>query len=342
MFSVSDIKETVYQTAFRKGKELYETAGVFDFSYELYLVENLPVADVHAKVRGINQEYYEVTASIDEEFGDVTNCNCGCEAFYNYEGMCKHCVAMLLNYVNHRTPMEILKLKQGESVEPAEEEEYRPAGKLETAAPLKNLLSQYSMRATSKYMLPETIYGKVELEPYFEMDYGYARLEFKIGIETKYVLKNISAFLHSIHVNEKVHYGKKLDFYHHMEAFSDNAKRLIRFMQQQDDDKKRQSKFHAYYAYTGGYERTMELDGVGIDRFFEAMEGVPFQATIGYDVNETYVYHSETKKPKLTLKGGSAGAFVCMQELSMIEGDKYYYFYENGEIYRGEPLLKGE
>ena len=53
------------------------------------------MADVRAKVRGINQEYYEVTATIDEEFGDVTNCNCGCEAFYNYEGMCKHCVAML-------------------------------------------------------------------------------------------------------------------------------------------------------------------------------------------------------------------------------------------------------
>jgi hypothetical protein len=40
-------------------------------------VDELPVADVRAKVRGINQEYYEVTATIDEEFGDVTNCNCG-------------------------------------------------------------------------------------------------------------------------------------------------------------------------------------------------------------------------------------------------------------------------
>ena len=268
MFSVSDIKETVYPAAYRRGKELYETAGVFDFSYELYLVDELPVADVRAKVRGINQEYYEVTATIDEEFGDVTNCNCGCEAFYNYEGMCKHCVAMLLNYVNKRTPMEILRLKRGQSTETPEAGEH-PVGKMETAAPLKNLLSQYSMRATSKYMLPETIYGKVELEPYFEMDYGYARLEFKIGMETKYVLKNISAFLHSVQVNEKVHYGKKLDFYHHMEAFSEDAKRLIRFMQQQDDDKKRQSKFHAYYAYTGGYERTMELDGVGIDRFWK-------------------------------------------------------------------------
>ena len=307
MFSVSDIKETVYPAAYRRGKELYETAGVFDFSYELYLVDELPVADVRAKVRGINQEYYEVTATIDEEFGDVTNCNCGCEAFYNYEGMCKHCVAMLLNYVNKRTPMEILRLKRGQGTETPEAGEH-PVRKMETAAPLKNLLSQYSMRATSKYMLPETIYGKVELEPYFEMDYGYARLEFKIGMETKYVLKNISAFLHSVQVNEKVHYGKKLDFYHHMEAFSEEAKRLIRFMQQQDDDKKRQSKFHAYYAYTGGYERTMELDGVGIDRFLEAVKGTPFHATIGYDMNESYIYNGTKRKPKLTLKGGSAGA----------------------------------
>ena len=51
------------------------------------------------------------------------------------------------------------------------------------------------------------------------MDYGYARLEFKIGMETKYVLKNISAFLHSVQVNEKVHYGKKLDLSSHGSFF---------------------------------------------------------------------------------------------------------------------------
>ena len=50
MFSVSDIKETVYPAAYRRGTELYETAGVFDFSYELYLVDELPVADVKARL----------------------------------------------------------------------------------------------------------------------------------------------------------------------------------------------------------------------------------------------------------------------------------------------------
>lgn len=49
------------------------------------------------------------------------------------------------------------------------------------------------MRAGSTYLLPENIYGKVELEPYFKMEYSYATVEFKIGMEQKYVLK---IFLH--------------------------------------------------------------------------------------------------------------------------------------------------
>ena len=37
------------------------------------------------------------------------------------------------------------------------------------------------------YLIPESVYGKVELEPYFKMDYSYATVEFKIGMEQKYV-----------------------------------------------------------------------------------------------------------------------------------------------------------
>ena len=93
-----------------------------------------------------------------------------------------------------------------------------------------------------------------------------------------------------------------------MEAFSEDAKRLIRFMQQQDDDKKRQSKFHAYYAYTGGYERTMELDGVGIDRFLEAVKGTPFHATIGYDMNESYIYNGTKQQTKTDAERWKCGS----------------------------------
>lgn len=94
---------------------------------------------------------------------------------------------------------------------------------MQTAGAFKTLLNQYSLRAGVSYLIPESVYGKVELEPYFKMDYSYATVEFKIGMEQKYVLKNISAFLHSIERNEKVHYGKKLDFYHNRQAFTEDA-----------------------------------------------------------------------------------------------------------------------
>ena len=65
----------------------------------------------------------------------MTNCNCGCEAFYNYEGMCKHCVAMLLNYKQENSNGDS-QVKTGTGTETPEAGEH-PVGKMETAAPLK-------------------------------------------------------------------------------------------------------------------------------------------------------------------------------------------------------------
>lgn len=328
MFSVSDIKETAYPATYRKGKDLYETGGVRDFSYDIYLENELPMADISAKVRGREQDYYQVTAVVDEEYADVSNCNCTCEAFYNYEGMCKHCVAMLLAYVNRREAREILRAKRIE------------IPSMQTPKAFKNILNQYSLRAGISYLIPENIYGKVELEPFFKMNYGYASVEFKIGTEQKYVLKNISAFLRALERNEKVRYGKKLDFYHNKEAFTENAWKLVTFLKQQESDKRRQTQYHAYYAYTGSFERTMELDEVGIDRFFAAVENTPFCGELGYEEEMRYCLAEEERCPKLTIRAGASGVFLLLEDLHVIRGSRYYYFYEDEHIYRSPEELR--
>lgn len=340
MFSVSDIKQEAYQAAYRKGKELYERGAVSDFSYEVYCVGEFPKAEVTAKVRGNEKPYYHVEMEIDEEFGEVSNSRCECEAFYNYEGLCKHCVAALFSYVNRRRAADILKVKNGESEKA--ENTFPKEENLRTSNSLKTLLNHYSMRAGTVYLLPETIYGKIELEPYFKMNYGFATVEFKIGAEQKYVLKNISAFLDSLRNNEKVRYGKKLEFYHHMEAFTEPAKRMIEFLQIQEADKRRQSKFHAYYTYTGGYERTMELDGLGIDRFLKAVGTEPFTAEIGYLPEGQFRVAEEEKQPKLHIKQGASGVFLLLEDLQVICGENYIYFYEDSLIYRSKSGLKGK
>ena len=340
MFSLSDIRGETHPASYRRGKELQETGGVFDFTYEMYLSKELPMADVSAKVRGNDREYYDVSATVDEEFGDVTEYRCNCEASYNYGGMCKHCIAMLLMYLNQRSPMDILRVKQGK--DGGEKAGVVPKEALiQTTPSLKSLLNQYSMQSTSRFMLTEAVYGKVRIEPSFKMEFDYANVEFKIGIDTMYILKNISAFLYAIRMCEKVHYGKKLDFYHHMEAFDENAKRWIAFMEEQNEDKKRQSKFHAYYAHTAGFERTMELDAVGIDRFFAAAGEADFLFSGGYEEPEEHHFSEKIHKPGLYLKSGSSGVFIQLEQMPVIAGRTDYYTYEDGEIFRLSPSLKG-
>lgn len=340
MFSISDIREEAYSAAYRRGKDLYETGAVKDFSYELYMENRIPVADITARVRGNEKDFYPVTAKVDEEFAEVCSCNCGCEAFYSYEGICKHCVAVLLTYVNRRQATDILHAKREAGGDGAVQD--MEDVKMKTAPAFRNLLNQYSLRAGAAYLLPEAVYGKVELEPHFKRDYGYATLEFKIGIEQKYVLKNISAFLVSVRNSEKVHYGKKLDFYHNVDAFTEKSARLIRFMQQQEEDKKRQSRFHAYYVSTGGYERVMELDGVGIDRFFAAVGAESFYAVLGHGEEKLYQVAEEPKSPLLTIKPGTEGIFLELEYLNTIDGSDCYYFYNEDTIYRSKDSLKEE
>lgn len=50
MFSVSDIRTEAYATSYSLGRQLYEKGAVFDFSYEMYLSEEVPYADITAKV----------------------------------------------------------------------------------------------------------------------------------------------------------------------------------------------------------------------------------------------------------------------------------------------------
>lgn len=346
MFSVSDIKEWAFPAVFRRGKELYEAGAVLDFSYEVYLDGEMPVAEITAEVRGSGEDVYQVQAVVDEKFADVASVRCGCESYYECGGKCKHGAAVLFAYVSRRQAQEILRLREAR-----DDAEEKAAGKQEewpvmtTQSALKSILNRYSLRAGSACLIPEGIYGRVELEPYLKLEHSFPTVEFKIGVEQKYVLKNISAFLRALQTNEKIRYGKKLDFYHNTDAFSEQGRRMIGFLERQDRDKKRQSQYHTYYAYSSSYERTMELDEVGIDRFFDVIraggEGYGFLGEMHYEPERFFRMEAEERRPKLTIRGGGAGAFLILEDLHILRGGRYYYFYEGDRIWRSTAMLRG-
>ena len=85
MFSISDIKQEAYPAAYRRGKELYERGLVQEFSYDVYTEDGVPKAELIGRVKGTVEDHYDVRLVIDEEYAEVSESRCNCEAFCNYE-----------------------------------------------------------------------------------------------------------------------------------------------------------------------------------------------------------------------------------------------------------------
>ena len=57
---------------------------------------------IDALVRGSDRRYYDVSLTYNERTDQLEEEFCECPAFSNYDGICKHCVAVLREYMNHQ------------------------------------------------------------------------------------------------------------------------------------------------------------------------------------------------------------------------------------------------
>lgn len=78
------------------------------------------------------------------------------------------------------------------------------------------------------------------------------------------------------------------------------------------------------------------------DRFFDAIGEMPLSAEIGYLPEEEYHVQEGERKPKLEIRAGASGVFVLLEDLQVIRGSRFYYFYEDGMIYRSSEALKAK
>lgn len=86
-------------SAYERGEDLYLSAKVYDFSVEEAADEE-DVDFVRADVKGSGRKRYEVELKYDRIRDTLTESYCSCPAFYSYSGICKHCVAVALKYLD--------------------------------------------------------------------------------------------------------------------------------------------------------------------------------------------------------------------------------------------------
>lgn len=143
--------------------------------------------------------------------GSVGECHCDCPAFYEYEGICKHIVAVL--------KAAQAALGKGNNIDGYG----------------KKSLEVFSNKEIFDFF--EAIYAsvplkEVKLDVVLEIDHGYKRkfysMELRIGEDRLYVVKSIKDFIESIQQKRIITFGKNFTFNPGEHYFSEIDKKIIK------------------------------------------------------------------------------------------------------------------
>ena len=132
-------------------------------------------------------------------------------------------------------------------------------------------------------------FGKIRLIPYIftDRDDGLC-VEFRVGAESTYVLKDIVSFMHSIQKGESVKYGKKLEFTHSQNMFAKEYQPLLHFVMSWYRYNEESFAYYDYYGYSYDYSyrkvRHISLYEEYIDNFFDAVEEIGYQVKGGKEI----------------------------------------------------------
>lgn len=293
---------------------------------------------IEARIKGSGRKSYEVDLLVDDEADNVAESYCECPAFFSYAGLCKHCVAALLEYIARENHQKAIR----DYVRQLEEKRNTKSVVMETArrrttAGMKELLQKQTIRQTLPILQSATC-GKVRLEPILTCDSRACTVEFRIGVNKMYVLKDIFRFVTDMQEHNDVLYGKNLQFIHTIESFDADSRSLTAFLMEWVDRNRKQ---YLQSSYVGRYfipslpkMRAIPLDRWGLDAFLDAIGDRTFTANVNAGGEKEWQKSSESIRRKLTLTGRNDGIELELQRIFGYEGQDDYIYFKEQKVYR--------
>ena len=139
----------------------------------------------------------------------VYDYSCSCVQGNSYKGMCPHCQELYREYR-----------------EKAAENSGRP---VTTSQQARTMIREYTNREVAQIMI-EGEEKQVQLAVRIIADRSDVKLEFRLGRERFYVLKDLVAFTRAIESGSFVEYGKNLAFHHNLSVFTKESRSLVEFI----------------------------------------------------------------------------------------------------------------
>ena len=233
-------------------------------------------------------------------------------------------------------------LVEGES----KNKELRVDSKYRSFKQIVNELYTEEMREIEDTNKQEETSNKVKIEPKIVYDKytNNLRIEFKIGNERMYKLKNLTEFYDRMKTHEKYKYGSKLEFIHKKENFEEQDQQLLEFiLKQAEVIELVNSDANANYRYYGKAisDNCILLNNSGLDELFEILK------------NKEVIFQKEYKDEKIKFvdqqpdlhfvlqqKGKNEYQIMLndsidvLREVEILSGKEYQYILLKNEFYR--------
>ncbi len=196
---------------------------------------------------------------------------------------------------------------------------------------VSQLIGQYKEKERLSLQQAQ-INGTIELLPLLPISYGQIHAEFTIGSRRKYVLKNTQIFADALKRREFVSYGKELEFYHTLEAFTEECRPIAKFLLQEAEVRRTVSQNLEYYDNKKG--RFVTIHSGNLDSFFEALGDMELAVEMNFSPRRMWRLSKEPYFPKLKICGVEGGAVLEAESVFYTFGRTCCYVWSEGLIFR--------
>ncbi len=308
---------------------------------------------IDAWVRGSGRNLYHVTMSVSQARSKIIHPYCTCPAFENYGGLCKHCVAVLLEYVGRqdydRSILNYLETLRGNIAGPRSRAKSVPAPepiRRETTWEIRMLFHQ-GFQGMPVPMAQAETFGKVRIEPTLICLKECCFLCLRLGVTRMYVLRDVPSFADAVKGRRFVSYGKNLAFVHSREVFSTPSRGLLDFLLEWEEENGSGRQGNAY----GGEEaarvrnrmldrkRYLALQPHQLERFLQSVGENPFRVLFPDSKNILVPYEDSENVPAPSEISDGSGAQDPLEDPDAPD-DEYGLWRVFQEAFRPKLFLK--
>ena len=266
-------------------------------------------------VRGIVEDgdnSYKV--SLDIKGSQVRDYSCSCVKGNSYKGMCAHAECVFKAW---------------------REQNQKDSGKaVSTSQEVRTMIREYTNREVAK-IIQEGEEETVRLVPRLMIKGQELSLEFRIGRDRLYVVKDLVAFARAVETGAYVEYGKNLGFHHSLGVFAEEDRKLAAMLLELVEGyQEHYEQFSKSTFVTVQGLRELMLNRAGRDRFFKLMAGKELETEDRRGSRRTVKIQPGTVGLHVRIeKAGRDGIRVGIDpDLYCFPGERYLYVGNQTEI----------